>query len=110
MDEMERRGYKPDKIWRSPNWRGKVLGECANWCDTDIVKMWYECKQNIYEEHDGFYLEECLDNLADKGVKIDMNYVDIVKTLEKYKQVNYEEEGYNIIKKEGIVWKVILKF
>lgn len=70
MDEMERRGYKPDKIWRNPNWRGKVLGECADWCDTDIVKMWYECKQIIYEEHDNFYLQECLDNLADKGVEI----------------------------------------
>lgn len=72
MDEMERRGYKPDKIWRNPNWRGKVLGKGADWCNADIVKMWYECKKNIYEEHDNFYLQECLDNLADKEIKIDV--------------------------------------
>lgn len=71
MDEMERRGYKPDKIWRNINHRGKVLGEQIGWCDDVLVDIWYNYKGNIYEEHNEAYLKECLDNLAAKGIKIE---------------------------------------
>lgn len=70
MDEMERRGYKPDKIWRNPDYRGKVLGFDANWCDCGLVDIWYNYKGMIYPEHNKFYLKECLDNLAEKGIII----------------------------------------
>ena len=70
MDEMERRGYKPDKIWRNPNWRGKVLGEDKNWCQEELVDIWYHYRGNIYPEHNDFYLQECIDNLAGKGIEI----------------------------------------
>ena len=74
MDEMERRGYKPDKIWRDINYRGKDLGYEENWCDKDIIEMWLNYKKgNLYYEHDEAYLNECLENLRQKGIEISEN-------------------------------------
>lgn len=70
MDEMERRGYKPDKIWRNINYRGKNLGAELNWCDEALFETWRYYKGNIYEEHDKYYLEECKENLRRKGIEI----------------------------------------
>ena len=70
MDEMERRGYKPDKIWRNGDYRGKVLGVEENWCDKDIVEAWYNKEGFIYAEHDDYYLWECKENLREKGIEI----------------------------------------
>ena len=70
MDEMERRGYKPDKIWREGSYRGKVLGVEENWCDSDIVEAWYNKEGFIYGEHDNFYLNECVGNLRQKGIEV----------------------------------------
>lgn len=67
---MERRGYKPDKIWRDGNYRGKVLGVEENWCDSDIVETWYNKEGFIYSEHDDFYLNECVENLRQKGIEV----------------------------------------
>lgn len=72
MDEMERRGYKPDKIWRNPNYRGKTLGEQDFWCDDSLVDIWYNYKGMIYPEHNSNYIQECIDNLAEKGIDIDV--------------------------------------
>lgn len=71
MDEMERRGYKPDKIWRDINYRGKVLDVEENWCDGDIFEAWHNCGKTIYDEHNDYYLEECKENLREKGVEIE---------------------------------------
>lgn len=71
MDEMVRRGYHPDSIWRNINYRGKVLGEESNWCDETLVDVWYQYKGCIYEEHNADYLQECIDNLSNKGIIID---------------------------------------
>lgn len=72
MNEMERRGYKPDKIWDNPAYRGKVLGFQENWCDEDMVDIWYNLPQDhlIYPEHNDEYLKECIDNLKSKGITI----------------------------------------
>ena len=70
MDEMERRGYKPDKIWRDGGYRGKVLGVDENWCDSDIVNAWYNKEGFIYSEHNDAYLWECKENLRQKGIEI----------------------------------------
>lgn len=70
MDEMERRGYKPDKIWRDINYRGKDLGVESSWCDEAMFETWHYYKGNIYEEHDEYYLEECKENLKQKGIEI----------------------------------------
>lgn len=70
MDEMERRGYKPDKIWRNANYRGKELGFEENWCESALVIACAESKEYIYPEHDDAYLNECLENLRRKGIEI----------------------------------------
>ena len=74
MDEMERRGYKPDDSWRHPNYRGKELGKMDAWCERisaiscyDITK---EYNENIYREHNDTYLNECVENLQQKGIEV----------------------------------------
>lgn len=68
MNEMERRGYHPDPIWRDPNYRGKVLGYDVSWAN-DYNQ--YLNEEIIYPEHDDKYLEECLNLLKEKGAPID---------------------------------------
>ena len=71
MDEMVRRGYNPDKIWRNSNWRGNVLGEESNWADIDMVMGIYDNAKMghiIYPEHNREYLVECIENLKEKEI------------------------------------------
>ena len=71
MDEMVRRGYNPDKIWRNSNWRGNVLGEESNWADMDMVMGIYDNAKMgriIYPEHNREYLVECIENLKEKEI------------------------------------------
>ena len=77
MDEMVKRGYRPDAVWRNPNWRGKELKE-DNWIKVqntveDETPFWLTLanqKEPIYKEHDDNYLKECIENLKTKGVEI----------------------------------------
>ena len=70
MDEMERRGYHPDKIWRNQNYRGKTLGyQDENWDFHDWYNL-YNKKQLIFPEHNSNYLLECINNLKEKGIEI----------------------------------------
>ena len=66
MDEMESRGYKPDPIWRNIDYRGKTLGCQYDWCHDVIIN------NPIYLEHNETYLQECLTNLKNKGIIIDL--------------------------------------
>jgi uncharacterized protein (TIGR02328 family) len=72
MNEMERRGYKPDPIWREGNYRGTILGTQENWCDPKACGGYVInsiiAKEIIYPEHDDDYLRECIENLKSKGV------------------------------------------
>lgn len=68
MDEMERRGYHPDKVWRDPAWRGNKLGKCDGWASLIAIDGL------IYKEHNDEYLKECLDNLKGKGIEILKNF------------------------------------
>ena len=63
MEEMRRRGYRPDPVWDEPSHRGKNL---APYRDLSAVAV----ADPIYPEHDAAYLRECLDNLAAKGIRI----------------------------------------
>lgn len=63
MNEMMRRGYQPDPLWQEPAYRGKT--EVA-YRDLKVIPL----TDPIYPEHDSFYLKECLDNLADKGIRL----------------------------------------
>ena len=77
MDEMKRRGYHPDETWYNPNYRGSTLGIEQDWSSPkalrSILASTFISGETIYFEHDDAYLQECLDNLAAKGILIDFN-------------------------------------
>jgi uncharacterized protein (TIGR02328 family) len=77
IDEMEKRGYEANSLWRDAEYRGKKLGYISN--DIDIIEaqnIYMESltgKQiTIYPEHNDEYLQECLDNLRSKGIEISL--------------------------------------
>lgn len=75
MDEMEKRGYHPDRIWDNWNYRGKNLEIQDDWTtDEDRMKAikLYNTHKIIYPEHNDAYLKECLDILHSKGVDIEL--------------------------------------
>lgn len=74
MDEMERRGYHPDRTWNDPCWRGSILGKEEGWSYQQTVDAIYNAAlggETVYDEHDDTYLAECLENLKGKNVSID---------------------------------------
>lgn len=75
MDEMERRGYHPNKVWYNPSWRGSTLGNEEGWCDADLVDDQYAYATHkggiIYPEHNETYLHECIALLRSKGAECD---------------------------------------
>ena len=60
MEEMVKRGYKPGQEWFDPTYRGKSLPS------EPLAEV--ALTTPIYPEHDEVYLQECLDNLATKGI------------------------------------------
>ena len=75
MNEMQRRGYHPDPIWHGANWRGNTLQNQTDWCNQKLVDELYLCALdggNLFPEHNDAYLQECLENLRDKGIEIQM--------------------------------------
>lgn len=72
MEEMERRGYHPDRVWDNIDWRGNQIGEACNWADAKgVEELWMNVNQMgaiIYPEHNDAYLRECIDNLKSKGI------------------------------------------
>lgn len=71
MDEMEKRGYHPDPLWRDSNWRGNKLGEQLGWAgDMITYQIYKDISSHIFIEHNNDYLKECLNNLANKGIII----------------------------------------
>lgn len=76
MDEMEKRGYHPDPIWRQTNWRGNILGATdeKEWnCGpalTDYLMTIEATNVTFYPEHNDAYLRECIENLRGKGVDV----------------------------------------
>ena len=65
MDEMEKRGYRVSIEWRDKNYRGQKAESYSNLEETKISSP-------IYKEHNDEYLQECIENLAGKGIKIDI--------------------------------------
>ena len=65
MDEMEKRGYRVSKEWRDKNYRGQKAESYSNLEETNISSP-------IYKEHNREYLAECIENLAGKGIKLDI--------------------------------------
>ena len=79
MDEMERRGYHPDRTWDDPCWRGSTLGREEGWADADITddQYCYAIHKGgiIYPEHNDEYLAECIRLLKEKNAPIDWEKV-----------------------------------
>ena len=65
MDEMEKRGYRVSTEWRNKNYRGQKAESYSNLEETKISSP-------IYKEHNNQYLQECIENLATKGIKLDI--------------------------------------
>ena len=65
MDEMEKRGYTVSREWRDKNYRGQKAESYSNLEETNISSP-------IYKEHNNEYLLECIENLATKGIKLDI--------------------------------------
>ena len=65
MDEMEKRGYRVSTEWRDKNYRGQKVESYSNLEETNISSP-------IYKEHNNEYLLECIENLAGKGIKLDI--------------------------------------
>ncbi|MFW6026330.1 MAG: TIGR02328 family protein [Candidatus Woesearchaeota archaeon] len=62
MNEMLKRGHKPNIKWRHTKYRGKNC-EPLKEVNADVVEDF----RHVYQEHDEEYLQECIDNLAGKG-------------------------------------------
>lgn len=71
--EMVKRGYKPDLKWLSLFYRGS---NCPG--DWAVPSEDYLClfekldRALVYPEHNDEYLKECLDNLARKGIHLEV--------------------------------------
>ncbi|MFT8424376.1 MAG: TIGR02328 family protein [Liquorilactobacillus sp.] len=63
MGEMKKRGYQPDIAWYDKDYRGKSCVPYKNLSKEEKTKP-------IYPEHDERYLQECIDNLVEKGIFI----------------------------------------
>lgn len=66
MFEMKQRGMHTDEIWANPHYRGKTVGYDYSFDHHEPCAI-----GNIYTEHNEEYMEECLENLRNKGVLID---------------------------------------
>ncbi|MGX7198120.1 TIGR02328 family protein [Enterococcus olivae] len=63
MKEMIRRDFKPAISWKDPHYRGT---NCPPYVFLDPEPL----TTPIYAEHNSNYLEECLDNLKNKGITL----------------------------------------
>lgn len=64
MDEMEKRGYKPNPVWREINYRGKDIGFMGR-ITQEEVDVAARLKP-IFKEHDDIYYAFCVKLLKDK--------------------------------------------
>lgn len=83
IDEMERRGYKVEPLWKDSRYRGKSTPPLEDkYLEPDtmidflltVLNLLYKAQKgkSIYPEHDSTYLKECLENLRDKGINIEL--------------------------------------
>jgi uncharacterized protein (TIGR02328 family) len=69
MNEMTRRGYRPAREWRRAEYRGRALTP-EDPGPVSRLRAGDPWAGTIYPEHDDEYLQECLSNLADKGINL----------------------------------------
>ncbi|HEX7064385.1 MAG TPA: TIGR02328 family protein [Bacillales bacterium] len=77
INEMKKRGYKVDPLWKNPLYRGKQCTPYDNHSFHDMIDSKQAPEGPIYPEHDQTYLKECMENLYKKGIQISL--IDIKK-------------------------------
>lgn len=65
MDEMKKRGYHHDPLWENPAYRGKSMPAYES-----SVLSYERQSDPIFPEHDEEYLQECVKNLEEKGIRL----------------------------------------
>jgi len=71
MNEMKSRGYKVTKSWKKPQYRGKNCQPYnRTFIDMALVIDVLKSDSFIYPEHNDEYLQECIENLKNKGVSV----------------------------------------
>ena len=63
MDEMGKRGYNVSEEWKDKNYRGKIAEKYMD-LEEEIIE------DPIYKEHNIEYLDECIENLRNKGIEL----------------------------------------
>lgn len=63
MEEMEKRGYNVSGEWKDKNYRGKIAEKYMD-LEEEIIE------DPIYKEHNIEYLDECIENLRNKGIEL----------------------------------------
>ena len=63
MEEMEKRGYNVSEEWKDKNYRGKIAEKYVN-LEEEVIE------DPIYKEHNNKYLDECIENLRNKGIQL----------------------------------------
>ena len=63
MEEMEKRGYNVSEEWKDKNYRGKIAEKYMN-LEEEVIE------DPIYKEHNNKYLDECIENLRNKGIEL----------------------------------------
>lgn len=72
MEEMVKRGFNVNGLWYDIFYRGQFCdpySSCQEWCNIFASSM-ANGTAPVYLEHDREHLQECLDNLAAKGIHI----------------------------------------
>lgn len=72
MKEMIKRGYSPSEEWFNLNYRGKTLNIDLFWYDLTKYNKLLNDNKIIFLEHNDDYLKECIDNLKNKGIEINL--------------------------------------
>lgn len=78
MDEMKRRGYRVDPLWEKPFYRGKQCPwhDHQSYYENEEIPFDTSSHKTIYPEHDRSYLDECIENLHDKGIELTLYDID----------------------------------
>ena len=63
MEEMEKRGYNVSEEGKDKNYRGKIAEKYMN-LEEEVIE------DPIYKEHNNKYLDECIENLRNKGIQL----------------------------------------
>jgi uncharacterized protein (TIGR02328 family) len=76
IDEMEARNMNVASEWTNAYYRGRSLKPLQeNELDTELILKLVraaERRKKVYSEHNSYYMNECLLNLSEKGIYIDL--------------------------------------